>query len=148
MPIAIVLLAGLEDVTFHHAGCKKVIDIYLERIEKQELPEEKDFIQHLDKEVSSLAVSLLTSRYTLSPNWGDDKRQIFVSGEMDNLKETIIKALHRMKRSANEIRMEAVREKIKSEKDPDNVAILMHEYQKYKQYEREVSSYLGTVIAK
>lgn len=148
MPIAIVLLAGLEDVTFHHAGCKKVIDIYLERIEKQELPEEKDFIQHLDKEVSGLAVSLLTSRYTLSPNWGDDKRQIFVSGEMDNLKETIIKALHRMKRSANEIRMEAVREKIKAEKDPDNVAILMHEYQKYKQYEREVSSYLGTVIAK
>lgn len=148
MPIAIVLLAGLEDVTFLHAGCKKVIDIYLERIEKQELPEEKDFIQHFDKEVSSLAVSLLTSRYTLSPNWGDEKRQIFVSGEMDNLKETIIKALHRMKISANEIRMEAVREKIKVEKDPDNMAILMHEYQKYKQYEREVSSYLGTVIAK
>ncbi len=148
LPIALVLLAGLEDVTFHHPGCKKVIDIFLEKIEKQELPDEKYFIQHIDKEVSSLAVSLLTSRYILSPNWGDEKRQIFVSGEMDNLKETIIKALHRMKKHANEVRMESVREKIKVENDPDNIAILMHEYQKYKQFEREVSAYLGTVILK
>lgn len=148
LPIAIVVLVGLEDVTFQHPGCKKVIDIYFEKIEKQELPEEKLFIQHPDKEISGLAVSLLTSRHTLSPNWADDKRQIFVAGEVDNLKETIIKALHRMKKRANELRLEAVREKLKIETDSDNIAILMHEYQKYKQYEKEVLTYLGTVIAK
>jgi DNA primase len=148
LPIALVLLVGLEDVTFHHPACKKVIDIYLEKIEQQELPEEKFFIQHQDKEVSGLAVSLLTSRHALSPNWADDKRQIFVSGEVDNLKETIIKALHRMKKRANEIRLEEVREKLKIERDPDNILILMSEYQKYKQYEQDVLAYLGTVIVK
>lgn len=148
LPIAIVLLVGLEDVTFQHPACKKIIDIYLEKIDKQELPEEKFFIQHQDKEVSGLAISLLTSRHALSPNWADDKRQIFVSGEVDNLKETIIKALHRMKKRANEIRLEEVREKLKIESDPDNILILMSEYQKYKQYEHEVLAYLGTVIVK
>ncbi len=148
LPIAIVLLVGLEDVTFHHPACKKVIDIYLEKIDKQELPEEKFFIQHSDKEVSGLAISLLTSPHALSPNWADDKRQIFVAGEVDNLKETVIKALHRMKKRANEVRLEAVREKLKVEVDPDNILILMNEYQKYKQYEQEVLAYLGTVIAK
>ena len=148
LPIAIVLLVGLEDVTFHHHACKKIIDIYLEKIEKQELPEEKFFIQHQDKEISGLAISLLTSRHTLSPNWSDDKRQIFVSGEVDNLRETVVKALHRMKKRANEIRLETVREKLKKETDSDNILILMNEYQKYKQYEQEVLAYLGTVIAK
>lgn len=148
MPIAIVILAGLQDVEFQHSGCKKIIDIYLAELEKQELPEEKYFIQHQDKEVSGLAISLLTSRHVLSPNWADEKRQIFVSGEEDHMKETIIKGLHRMKKRANEIRLEKVREKLKIESDPDNVAIFMHEYQKYKEYEKEILAYLGTVIAK
>lgn len=148
LPIAIVMLVGLEDVTFHHPGCFKIIEIYLEQLDRQELPEEKFFIQHQDKEISGLAISLLTSRYSLSPSWADEKRQIFVSGEADNLKETVIKSLHRMKKRANEVRLEKVREQLKTERDPDNVAILMHEYQKYKEFEKEVSTFLGTVILK
>lgn len=148
IPVALVILAGVEDVPFQDSGCKKIIDIYMERIEKQELPDEKDFTQHQDKEISSLAISSITSRYVLSPNWGDDKRQIFVSTEMDNLKETIIKALHRIKKHVNDARILAVREKIKMEQNPENVAVLVYEYQKYKQYEKEISSYLGMVIAK
>lgn len=147
-PIAIVILAGLTDVEFSNSACQKIISLYIEKLENQEIPEDKFFIQYPDPEVSNLTVNLLATKYTISPNWADDKRQIFVASEADNLKETVLRALYRMKKRVNEIRMEEVRMKIKTEADLDNLTILMAEYQKYKEYEREVLGPLGTVIAK
>jgi len=148
VPIALILFTNLQDIEFHQPACKKIITIFFNYLDRQALPEPKIFIQHQDKEIANMAISLLSSPYTLSPNWNDDKRQIHVTSEVDNLKDTVVKAIHRMKKRVIESHIQQIREELKIETNVDNIAILTNKYQKYKRLEKEILSYLGTVIVK
>ncbi len=147
-PIAILILSSLQDVEFTDPIAKKVAAIYIEYLNRQELPEQRIFITNSDKEVSNLVISLLSSPYNLSPNWNDDKRQIYVKQETDNLKETVLKAIFRMKKRKIDERIQKVRDEIKEETNPENIAILSHKYLKLKEVEKETLAFLGTVISK
>lgn len=147
-PIAILILSSLQDVEFTDPVAKKVAAIYIEYLNRQELPEQRIFITNSDKEVSNLVISLLSSPYNLSPNWNDDKRQIYVKQETDNLKETVLKAIFRMKKRKIDERIQKVRDEIKEETNPENIAILSHKYLKLKEVEKETLAFLGTVISK
>jgi len=147
-PIAILILSSLQDVEFSNPVTKKIAAIYVEYLNRQELPEHRIFITHSDKEISNLTISLLSSRYNLSPNWNDDKRQIYVKSETDNLKDTILKAIFRMKKRKIDERIQQIREEMKEETNLENIPILLHKYQKLKEVEKETLSFLGTVITK
>ncbi|HUH19999.1 DNA primase [Albibacterium sp.] len=147
-PIAILILSSLQDVEFTDPAAKKVADIYIDYLNRQELPEQKIFITNADKEVSNLVISLLSSPYNLSPNWNDDKRQIYVKQEVDNLKETVLKAIFRMKKRKIDERIQKVRDEMKEETNPENIAILSHKYLKLKEVEKDTLTFLGTVISK
>jgi len=147
-PIAVLILSSLQDIEFTHPESKKILDTYIEFVNKQDLPENRYFITHSDKGVSNLAISLLSSPYTLSPNWNDDKRQIYVKQETDNLKDAVLRAIFRMKRRKIDERIQQVREEMKIESDPDNMSILLHKYQKLKEVEKETLDFLGTVISR
>jgi len=147
-PIAVLILSSLQDIEFSHPESKKILDIYIDFVNKQDLPENRYFITHPDKKISSLAVSLLSTPYTLSPNWNDDKRQIYVKQETDNLKDAVVRAIFRMKRRKIDERIQQVREEMKQESDPDNMSILLHKYQKLKEVEKETLDFLGTVISR
>lgn len=147
-PIAFVLFAGLQDIEFADPLCQKIITIYLEFIEREELPDERYFISHADREIADLAISLLSSPYSLSPNWNDEKRKIYVSQETDNLKNAVLGALYRIKKRKVEQNMQEVREALKIEHNEANLEILIDKYQKLKMMEKELTGYLGTVIVK
>lgn len=147
-PIAILILSSLQDVEFTDPVAKKIATIYIEYLNRQELPEQRIFITNSDKEVSNLVISLLSSPHNLSPNWNDDKRQIYVKQETDNLKETVLKAIFRMKKRKIDERIQKVRNEIKEETNPENIAILSHKYIKLKEVEKETLAFLGTVISK
>jgi len=147
-PIAILILSSLQDVEFTDPVAKKIAAIYIEYLNRQELPEQRIFITNPDKEVSNMVISLLSSPYNLSPNWNDDKRQIYVKQETDNLKETVLKAIFRMKKRKIDERIQKVRDEMKEETNPENIAILSHKYLKLKEIEKETLAFLGTVISK
>lgn len=147
-PIAVLILSSLQDIEFTHPEAKKIMDIFIEYVNKQDLPENRFFITHGDKGISSLAISLLSNPYNLSPNWNDEKRQIYVKQETDNLKDTILRAIFRMKRRKIDERIQQVREEMKSESNADNISILLHKYQKLKEVEKETLEFLGTVISR
>lgn len=147
-PIAFLILSSLQDIEFTNSATKKIADIYTEYLNRQELPEHRFFITHADKEIANLTISLLSSPHSLSPNWNDDKRQIYVKSELDNLKDTIIKSIFRIKKRKIDERMQKVREEMKDEKNPDNIAVLIHKYQKLKDVEKETLTFLGTVISR
>lgn len=147
-PIAILILSSLQDIEFTDPVAKKIAAIYIEYLNRQELPEQRIFITNSDKEVSNLVISLLSSPHNLSPNWNDDKRQIYVKQETDNLKETVLKAIFRMKKRKIDERIQKVRNEIKEETNPENIAILSHKYLKLKEVEKETLAFLGTVISK
>jgi len=147
-PIAVLILSSLQDVEFTNPNTKKIADIYVDYLNREELPEHRVFITNSDKDISNLTISLLSSPYSLSPNWNDDKRQIYVKSETDNLKDTVIKAIYRMKKRKIEERMQNIREEMKEESNPDNISILLSKYLKLKEVERETLTFLGTVITK
>lgn len=147
-PIAVLILSSLQDIEFTHPEAKKIMDIFIEYVNKQDLPENRFFITHGDKGISSLAISLLSNPYNLSPNWNDEKRQIYVKQETDNLKDTVLRAIFRMKRRKIDERIQQVREEMKSESNADNISILLHKYQKLKEVEKETLEFLGTVISR
>ena len=147
-PIAFVLFAGLQDIEFTDAISSKIVQIYLEFMEKDELPDERYFISHEDREIADLAISLLSSPYNLSPNWNDEKRKIYVAQETDNLKNAVLGALYRIKKRKVEQSMQVIREELKHENNEANIEILVDKYQKLKLMEKELTSYLGTVIVK
>jgi len=147
-PIAFVLFAGLQDIEFTDPISQKIITIYLEFIGRDELPDERHFITHTDREIADLAISMLSSPYHLSPNWNDEKRKIYVAQETDNLKNAVLGALYRIKKRKVEQNMQDIREELKQEHDLANVDLLMDKYQKLKAMEKELTGYLGTVIVK
>lgn len=147
-PIAFVLFAGLQDIEFTDPISQKIIAIYLEFIGRDELPDERHFITHTDREIADLAISMLSSPYHLSPNWNDEKRKIYVAQETDNLKNAVLGALYRIKKRKVEQNMQEIREELKQEHDLANVELLMDKYQKLKAMEKELTGYLGTVIVK
>jgi DNA primase len=147
-PVALLILSSLQDVEFTNPATKKIADIYVEKLNKSELPEHRTFITHADKEVANLAISLLSTPHNLSPNWNDDKRQIYVKTEADNLKDTVIKSIYRLKRRKIDELIQKVREEMKEETNQENIPILLHKYQKLKEVEKETLEFLGTVISK
>src|SRR5690606_9159293 len=147
-PIALFILSSLKDIEFTNPPAKKIADIYTDYLNRQELPEHRVFITNPDKEISTLTISLLSSRHSLSPNWNDDKRQIYVKSETDNLKDTIIKSIYRMKKRKIEERIQMIREEMNGESNEDNTNILLDKYKKLKEIEKETLTFLGTVITR
>lgn len=147
-PIAIVLLVDLQDLEFQDPVCKKIVDCYIDYTEKEELPPVRTFIAHEDRAVADLAVSLLATPYILSPNWNDDKRNIYVAQETDNLKSAVFGAIYRLKKQRIAHGMQLLRDEMRQVSPQDDINILLHKYQKMKQMEKDLAGYLGTVIVK
>ncbi|TZF85910.1 DNA primase (plasmid) [Pedobacter sp. BS3] len=145
--IAPYIISNLTDVTFADPVCKKIIDRYNASFEKGELPTEQDFIQDTDPEISGLAVSMLTSPYSLSPNWYE-KRKIYVKEESENMRATVLGGIFHLKKRKVERILKDLRKELQHEADADNQAILMQRYMRIKEVERGISSFLGSVIVK
>jgi DNA primase len=145
--IAPYMIANLNDVTFSHPASRKVIDEYKIRIEKGELPGQQDFIRHEDPEISEMAISLLSSPYTLSENWYA-KRKIYVRNERENMRATILGGIFHLKKKKIEHLLDTLRTDIREEQDTANQAILMQKYLRVKEVEKGISDFLGSVIIK
>lgn len=141
------IVLHLDDVVFSNALYAKVVKYYKEELEQGRLPKEKDFIQHQDREISSLAVSLVSTPYILSENWYN-MHNITVPDETEKLRGTVMGAIFHLKKKKIGSIIAAKQEAIKAEKDADNVMILMKEYLELKEVEKYISNYLGSVIIK
>nr|WP_294896439.1 DNA primase [uncultured Pedobacter sp.] len=141
------IVLHLDDVVFSNPLYAKALKYYKEELEQGRLPTEKDFIQHPDREISSLAVSLISTPYILSENWYN-MHNITVPDETEKLCGTVMGAIFHLKKKKIGSIIAAKQEAIKAEKDADNVMILMKEYLELKEVEKYISNYLGSVIIK
>ncbi len=148
VPLAPLLLSGLSDVSFDDPTCFAIIGIYREFIERGELPDERTFIAHRDRAIADLAIDLLATKYSLSPNWNDEKRKIHVSHESERLEDLVYSAIYRIKKRKVEQQILKVREAIKSEVDAANMEIMLANYQKLKDVSKIIAEKLGTIVVK
>src|SRR5690606_26704417 len=73
IPVAAYLLASMDDIDFEDQACRNIIAEYKKQAENYQIPEAKFFISSADKDVASLAIDCIASKYEISPNWNDDK---------------------------------------------------------------------------
>ncbi len=145
--IAPYVISNLSDVNFEHPECILMIEEYKTRLEAGQMPSDQDFIKHPNRQLADLAISLVSSPYSLSENWYN-KRKIYVRNESENLRSTILGGIFHLKKRKVEHMLKNIREEIQNETDADNQAILMKKYLQVKEVEKGISKFLGSVIVK
>ena len=148
VPIAPLLLSGISDVTFDDPACRAIVDIFRGFVSRNELPDDRTFIAHSDRSIADLAIELLATKYSLSPNWNDEKRKIYVSHESERLEALVYGAIYRIKKRKIEQQILQVREELKEETDPSNMEIMLANYQKLKDVSKIIAERLGTIVVK
>jgi len=141
------VMANLGDVAFEHPVCALFIEEYKKQLAMGTIPSDQEFIKHRDSALADLAISLISTPYSLSENWYA-KRRIYVSTEAENLKGTILGGIFHLKKKKIDQLILAVRAEIQEENNPDNQAILMKKYMQVKDMEKLISQQLGSVIIK
>jgi DNA primase len=141
------VMANLGDVAFEHPVCALFIEEYKKQLAMGTIPSDQEFIKHRDSALADLAISLISTPYSLSENWYA-KRRIYVRTEAENLKGTILGGIFHLKKKKIDQLILAVRAEIQEENDPDNQAILMKKYMQVKDMEKLISQQLGSVIIK
>lgn len=148
VPVAPLLLQSIEDVTFTDKASADIVSEFRKRISQYEIPEAKEFFAHQNEAVSRLAIDSIANKYELSENWNDDKRQIYVTKEIEHLKELVIQGVYRIKKKKIQVEIEKIREELKTEKNDADIEILLSKYQKLKTVEKDMGDFLGNTIVK
>lgn len=148
IPIAPYLLGSLDDIAFEDKTCDKIITEFRKQAESFEVPEAKFFISSQDQDVATLAIDCIAAKYEISPNWNDDKRKIYVTQEIEHLKELVIQAIYRIKKRKFSREMHKVREEMKKDLSAEDLEIELHKYQKLKEAEKMLGQLLGNIVIK
>ena len=140
------MIAELSDVEFENPESKNIIQIYQQELENGRLPDEAFFVHHPKREVTDLAISMVSTPYTLN-KWYENLK-ITVKSEQDNMKATILGAIfHLKKRKVDQI-LEGIRRELQKATTDADVDILLNQYQYMKKVEKNISDFLGSVVLK
>lgn len=148
IPVAPYLLGSIDDITFEDKASTIIVEEFKRQSENFEVPEARFFFSHENEEVANLAIDCIASRYEISPNWNDDKRKIYVTREIEHLKDLVIQAIYRIKKRKFASEMHKIREELRQPLSPEDMEIALHKYQKLKEGEQLLGNLLGNIIIK
>jgi DNA primase len=135
-----------DKFSFEHPTHQKILQVFREHLEKDEVPNEKFFTSHPEPDISDLAVDLLSDQYELSKNW--EKHKIFVKTEKEDLKKSIERAILTYRRVVLEAKLPLIAQAIKEAVNDDDIAILLQQYKALKELQMKISEVPGIVITK
>ena len=137
---------GLEDL-FDNKILVGIINEYKSIIERGTRPDEKFFLYHPDQKIGQMAVSLLTEKHQISPNWAK-----FYEGNILNRSD-----LYReeVRSSMTYLKLKKVKRLIvenqydlEKEQSQDDILILLQTHKHLKELEMQLMKDIGTVIFK
>jgi len=144
-PLSNYLLVELADVSFQHSVYRTIIDQYRNKVEQGECINSQYFIQHLDEEVQKTAITLTASPYDISPYW-EEKHQIFLPKEEDNLYTIAYKNILRLKMRLIQQLIDQNNQQLKKTTDVDEEDQLLQVHEALKKTEASIAQQLGWVI--
>lgn len=148
IPVAPYLLGSIDDLTFEDQPSAVIVEEFKKQAEAFEVPEARFFFAHENEDVAKLAIDSIATRYEISANWNDDKRKIYVTREIEHLKELVIQAIYRIKKRKFASEMHKIREELKQPLSAEDMEIALHKYQKLKEGEQLLGNLLGNTIVK
>ncbi len=139
------MVAELSGLAFEHPVYKALLADYLKEVEKGNLPDEPYVINHADKQIADVAITLLLSEYVLSPNWYD-MHKIYTSDETQNMKATILTAIFHLKKQKVGAILKNIQKQLQETKIPEDEEILLAQFVHMKKVQKHIADYLGIVI--
>ncbi|MBN2173412.1 MAG: DNA primase [Bacteroidales bacterium] len=140
-----------DEITFSNSTYQKIFDDYADLLENEEiLPNERYFINHPNKKVSSTAIDLLTSPYELSDNW-ETVARIEVLTETRRLKAAVESSILSFKAKKIEQLIAGNQQKLKEAEQSENYEILseiLKRQQELKNISKLINNKLGRVITR
>jgi DNA primase len=138
------VIVSLNDVEFEHPIYREFVKNYADEIEKGNLPEEVYFINHPNKEIADIAITVLLSQYELSPNW-IDMHKIHTPFETDVMKDTILGPIYHLKlQKVNKILLE-ITNQLKGDIPIDEQDILQSQHMRMLGVKKSIVKFLGIV---
>lgn len=148
MPVAPYLLASIDDVNFVDEACRIIVDEFKKQAEEFQVPDAKFFLSHSHKAVADLAVDSIAIQYEISPKWNDDKRKIYVTEEIEHLKTLVMEGIYRIKKKKCEVEIAKIREELRQPQSPEDMEVLLFKYQKLKEAEKVLGTFLGNTVVR
>jgi len=133
-----------SEYEFQHPLYKKIFEEYCEAFHNNIIIEDQYFINHPDEAISDLAIKLITSPYSISPNWAL-KVGINTRSERDLLKELSIQALLNLRIRNLELAIEQKQRELASA-NPDDALIILDQIKTLSQMKTEMALDLGRII--
>ncbi len=113
-----------DELSFENHLCQAIFDEMRQaRDEGRELNNQY-FFNHHDPQISKMVINMLTTPYTLSFQW-EEKHQIYVTREDEQLQKNIMEVLYAFKLKKLEKIIYENKEKLKEEKEEEGVMELM-----------------------
>ena len=146
--VAVYILSNINNdgLSFDNPILQEAFNHYVEMINEERMPTHQDFINHLNQDISKLAIDVLSNKYEVSENWKN--HGIFVKTEDSQIKTAVFNSVFAFKACKVEYLMEELGTKLKTEKDDTEQIRLMTEYQHLKNVQRQLSQKLGRIILK
>ena len=135
---------GLEDL-FDNKLLVGVLNAYKTMHQEGSNPTEKNFLYHEDPQIGQMAVSLLTEKHQISPNWTK-----FYKGDIpqreDLYKEEVLSTMTYLKlRKVKRLMIENQAD-LENDNNEEDTMILLQTHLHLKQAEMELMKTIGTVI--
>jgi DNA primase len=137
---------GLEEL-FDNKLLLKLLQHYKHIYQEGQSPTEKHFLYHADPSINQIAVSLLTEKHSISPNW-DKFYKGEILGREDKYKEEVVSCMTYLKlKKIKRLILENQRD-LESNPAEDDMIILLQTHRHLKELEMDLMKNIGTVIFK
>ncbi len=137
---------GLEEL-FDNKLLLKLLQHYKHIYQEGQSPTEKHFLYHTDPSINQIAVSLLTEKHSISPNW-DKFYKGEILGREDKYKEEVVSCMTYLKlKKIKRLILENQRD-LESNPAEDDMIILLQTHRHLKELEMDLMKNIGTVIFK
>lgn len=140
-------LTESEDVEFTSPICIEILELFKEKLNEGKILTVQDLLGHEDAAVKKMAVDLSAERYEISPNWSD-KYQIFIAHERDELKNSALKNILRLKFRIIQKMIADNMSKIKSAESDQEIDEYLSIQTGLKSMEMSIAKSLGNVTVK
>jgi DNA primase len=137
---------GLEEL-FDNKLLIKLLQDYKSMHLDGHTPTEKHFLYHTDPAINQMAVSLLTEKHSISPNW-DKFYKGEILGREEKYKEEVVSSMTYLKlKKIKRLILENQRD-LENGPSEDDMIILLQTHRHLKELEMELMKHIGTVIFK
>ncbi|WP_435353660.1 DNA primase [Emticicia sp. SJ17W-69] len=134
----------IKDITFETPAYQKILNVFRDFYQRNEIPDTSHFTSHQDEEIQQLVSTWLLTPHQLSENWL--KKEIYIPLETDKLADLAYTNVLRLKKTRFESDMAKLTNQLaeaQSYEEQDQILIKMMQL---KEVIKKIASLLGTVV--